>query len=660
MLSKSALVLLSALLLWPLASRAADTAPTACDVQWQITPRLDATPRHLAVTLSFDAGNRTRSSLQLPSRWAGVDDFGSFVTGLRSTDPQQSLDPVQGSAAERTVRHRPGERVVLQYQVSSPLPDADDKQPRSQTDTFRTRLGARWFQAFGQALLVLPGDVAEATPQRLCVDFNGLPEGSWWIGSHGASQGASAQFRVRGPLGLAVHAVYLGGDLQVRERRVDGKPVFTAMPPATFVASRSLPPISGSPTLATLPQPVQPPPIDAVAERVARLIEAERRFWRDPGADFQLVVLHPNHLPGGVGGGSYGGTAVHQAFVMHAPDDLRVPGQRFDFLVMHETLRSWIPDRFGPMAYTGRNDESARYWFSEGFADYYTHRILLNAGLWTLGDYAEALNRKIDRYRQSPVQRADNSQVATQFFADPALAELAHVRGELLALRWNNALRAKGQPGLDAVMRQLLLPAAQAQRQGPMSKPLVTHRLLAALRGKLGESPLHDQTQFIDQGATFELTDTSLGPCFKLGKADAAAGAAADSPRYLAVADGLVQPRCRAWAGIGGDVVDPLASAAAAEEDDAPALATTRTVKVCKKVKGKKAKVCKTTVVKTKAGQAGHAAAAKSGHGGKLAKAGKGGKSAKGTSGKRRASAAKPGSSGKKTKPKPVKRHAAR
>jgi hypothetical protein len=649
MLSKLALVLLSAPLLWPLSSQAADTPAAACDVQWQITPHLDASPRHLAVTLSFDAGNRTRSSVQLPSRWASVDDFGNFVTGLRSTDAQQSLDPVQGAAAERTIRHRPGERVVLQYQVTSPLVDADDNQPRSQTDTFRTRLGARWFQAFGQALLVLPNDSNEATPQRLCVDFNGGPEGGWWIGSHGAQQGAGASFRLRGPLSLAVNAVYLGGDLQVRERRVDGKPVFTVMPPAGRPSA--LPAASSAGT----PAPQSPPTIDTVAERAARIIEAERHFWRDPGADHQLVVLHPNHLSSG----SYGGTAVHQALVMHAPDDLRVPGQRFDFLVMHETLHGWIPDRFGPMAYTGRNDESARYWFSEGFTDYYTHRILLNAGLWTLGDYAEALNRKIDRYRQSSMQRVDNQQLAARFFADPAVAELAYARGELLAQRWNNALRAKGQPGLDPVMRQLLLPAAQAQRQGPMSKPLVTHRLLAALRGKLGESPLHDQTQFIDQGATFDLTDTSLGPCFKL-----APGGAGEAPRYQAVADGLLQPRCRAWAGIGGDAADPQAAQAVAEDDDAPAVATTRTVKVCKKVKGKKAKVCKTTVVKTKAGKAGAAAhSGKAVKGGKAAK-GKGAKAGKAASGKHKAGSksgsTQASSGGKKTKPKPAKRHAAR
>jgi len=599
---KLVLACLAACLLSPATGHAADAA---CDLQWQITPHLDVAPRHLAVRLSFDAGNRTRSSLQLPGSWAGVDDFGAQITGLRAADGDQSVEPAPDTAAERTVRHRPGERVVLHYQVGSPLADADDAQPRSQADTLRTRLGAHWFQAFGQALLVLPTDLDQRTPQRLCLDFDGLPEGSWWLGSLGAQRGASAQFRWRGTASQAVNAVYLGGDLQVRERRVDGKAVFTAMPP---VVSTVVP-----------PQGPFKPGIDSVADRVAQLVEAQRRFWRDPGSDFQLVVLHPNHEASE----RYAGTAVQQALVMHAPQDLSVPGERFDFLLTHELLHLWIPDRFGPIAYQGRQDEAARYWFSEGFTDYYTHRVLLNAGLWSLDDYAGSINRKLERYRRSPALRADNLQVAASVFTDPAMAELPHARGELLALRWNTALRARGQLGLDSVMRGLMLPAAQAQRQGPLSKPLITHKLLAALRPALGETPLHDLSLFIDQGQPFELGDATLGPCFRL-----APDAPADQPRYQAVADGLLQPRCRAWVGIGGDAPDPNAGWAEAETGG------TRTVMVCRKVKGKKAKVCKPAVVKAKALKAGakHTASGKGKH-----KAGKG-----------KAAAA----SGKKAKPK--------
>lgn len=619
MSDKLVLILLALVACCPALVRAADAQ--ACDVQWRVTPRLDAEPRHLDVSLSFDAGTRSRSTVVLPSRWAGVDDFGASIAELRAADPGQAVEAVAGKPAERSIRHRPGERVLLQYQVRSPIADIDAAQPRSQADLFRTRLGARWFEAFGHGMLATVADLPEGTPARLCIDFDGLPENSWWIGSHGALQGSAARLRLQGSQSLATHAVYLGGELQVRERRVDGKPLFVALPPqAAFAAS-----------------------IDAVADRAAQLIDAQRRFWREPGADHQLLVLHPNHQAEG-----FGGTSVHQALVMHAAANLAVPGDLFDVLVTHEVLHRWFPDRFGPLAYQGRDDEAARYWFSEGFTDHYTHRILVNAGLWTLADHARVLNAKIERYRQLPDLRADNQRVASQFFSDPGLAELAYERGEWLALRWHAALRAHGHPGLDAVMRQLMLPPAQAQRQGPMSKPLVTHRLLAALRPTLGETPLRDLSSYIDQGQPFEFTDATLGPCFKL------VTRAGEAPRYQPAADGLQQHGCRGWMSIGGDAVDPDASAGPL---GATAAATST---VCRKVKGKKAKVCKTVVVR--AGRADKAAAAA--QGGKAGKAGKSNKATKGKAGSGRSAAGAKGKAtsgnGKKTRPKPVQRSTAR
>ena len=39
--------------------------------------------------------------------------------------------------------------------------------------------------------------------------------------------------------------------------------------------------------------------------------------------------------------------------------------------------------------------EAAGYWLSEGFTNYLTHRLLLRAGVWTLRDYAAAMNEVI-------------------------------------------------------------------------------------------------------------------------------------------------------------------------------------------------------------------------------------------------------------------------
>lgn len=629
-------------------------AANECDIAWQITPLLGASPRHLSVTLRFNAGTRSRTELQLPQAWAGVDDYANHLIDLRSSNPLHAIEPVAGQPLKRVIQHRPGEAVALSYRITSPIKDADATTPRGHRDSYRTLLGARWFQVFGHALLAVPAtNTSDTATQRLCMDFEGLDATGWWANSHDVRQNSSMQIRFKGSVEQMRHAVYLGGDLQLRERRVEGRPVFSVMPPATPLTSFA-------------------PSIDALADRVAQLIAAQRSFWRDHEFPHQLVVLQPNHSPRG----NYGGTAVHQAFVMHASNDLQVPGASFDHLVTHELLHTWIPMRFGPMTYTGRDDEALRYWFSEGFTDHYTHRLLVQSGLWTLADMAQALNAKIDRHRQSPALRADNAQVAANFFTDEAMGQLPYARGEWLALRWHAALRDKGHPGLDAVMRRLLLPAALAKPTGPLSKPLVTHRLLAELRPVLGEAPLADIANFVDKGQSFEFTDTTLGPCFKLerlsqpvwqlgfdratlqqrvmigvdpdGPAHAAGlrngmavrgtriynadvtqdvliqvpaddgqvrdiryrpiGAAMrEVLRYRPVAGGLEQATCRAW--MGGDASADDVAAAAISAKAATALAARKASPVASKKGGKK--VGKKAGKSDKSGQSGKTSKAK-------------------------------------------------
>jgi hypothetical protein len=258
----------------------------------------------------------------LPSRWAGVDDFGASIAELRAAEPGQAVEAVAGKPAERSIRHRPGERVLLQYQVRSPIADIDAAQPRSQADLFRTRLGARWFEAFGHGMLATVADLPEGTPARLCIDFDGLPENSWWIGSHGALQGSAARLRLQGSQSLATHAVYLGGELQVRERRVVARHCSSRCRHRPFAAS-----------------------IDAVADRAAQLIDASAASAR-AGA----WITNAGSAPQPPGRGLWRHVRP-PALVMHAAN-LAVPGDLLT-LVTHGCHR-WFPDRFGPLAYQAR------------------------------------------------------------------------------------------------------------------------------------------------------------------------------------------------------------------------------------------------------------------------------------------------------------------
>jgi len=63
----------------------------ACDIDWQITPRLDAPRRHLEVVASWRAGAGHATNLYLPRAWAGIDDFHAYIGRFRAQSDHQAF-----------------------------------------------------------------------------------------------------------------------------------------------------------------------------------------------------------------------------------------------------------------------------------------------------------------------------------------------------------------------------------------------------------------------------------------------------------------------------------------------------------------------------------------------------------------------------------------
>lgn len=456
-----------------------------CALLWQVSPRLDAQPRQLRVSLHFDSGTRSRTTLRLPGGWAGLDELAGPASGAAVDGPR--LRPVPGAPALRTVAHAPGERVQLHWRLTL---DALTGRGGS------AQAAAGWFAFSGQGVLPVPDELDERGTTSACVRLDGLGAGGRWASSHGSGEGSAALLRVppgATPLAVRVQqALYAGGALQAHTLSADGTPLTAVMP--TDAGWRF--------------------DVGALAQASAEALAGQRRFWaeREPSAPWLVLLLPAPDTPAGLD--SAGGTAWLQALALQAPTDLPLPGAAFDALISQALARAWLADRFGPLAHAGRGDEPMRAWFSEGWADFLAHRSLLREGRWTPEDYAAALNRKLMAYLDTPERALPQVQVAAGAATRPALAALPGARGEWLALHWHNALRQAGQPGLDALMRRLLVPPAMARREGPISAPLATHRLVAALRAVLGDQPLRDINRYIEQGEVFAFGPGSLGPCF--------------------------------------------------------------------------------------------------------------------------------------------------
>lgn len=463
----------------------ATAEPVGCALLWQVTALLDRQPRQLQVSLGFDPGTRTRTTLRLPGGWAALDEWTGASGNAAADGPR--LRPVPGAPTLRTVAHAPGARVQLHWQLT--LDAATGRGGSAQA-------GAGWFAFSGQGVLAMPDEIDERSATSACVRLDGLGADSRWASSHGSAEGSAALLRVApgaAPLAVRVQqALYAGGALQTHTRSADGSTLTAVMPADAGWRFEGA----------------------ALAQASAEALAAQRRFWaeREPSAPWLVLMLPAPAAPAGLD--STGGTAWWQALALQAPTDLPLPGANFDALISQALARAWLADRFGPLAHAGRGDEAMRAWFSEGWADFLAHRSLLREGRWTPDDYATALNRKLMAYLATPERGLPNAQVAVNAATEPALAALPGARGEWLALQWHHALRQAGQPGLEALMRRLLVPPALARREGPISAPLATHRLVAALRAVLDDQPLRDIQRYIEQGEVFNFGPGSLGPCF--------------------------------------------------------------------------------------------------------------------------------------------------
>ena len=504
--------------------------PAECALAWQVELLPDTQPQVLRVTLSFDAGGRTRSTLRLPAGWAAVDE-----SAENPADPR--LRPVPDDPTLRRVDHASGERVQLRWRHRLPA-GSNTAEP--------------WWLFSGQAVLPVPDDLDERTPALACIGLAGPAPAdggpSRWLSSHGIALGSTALWQLPAAGGglrsRVQQALYAGGAWQLQALTVEGQSLTVARP--------------DSPALGFA--------LPALAQAGSQALAAQRRHWGEtqPGPALMLWALPvagPATLSPPASPQAAWGSAWYQTGLVQAPAGLVPTQAALDGAVTQALARLWLLDRFGPLVQAGRDDEPLRRWFSEGVADFLAHQALLRDQRWSAADLASLYNHQIERWAgRNPAGLA-----AT----DPAALDAAAARGEWLALQWHGQLRAQGQPGLDSLMRRLLLAPAQARREGPISAPLATHRLLAALRARLGDLPLRELQRVVERGEPVWVYPDTLGPCFN---------PTMGAPLQVeARPQALQQAACQGWLGGGPQAGAALDRPAQALADKAsPQAATAR------------------------------------------------------------------------------------
>jgi predicted metalloprotease with PDZ domain len=423
----------------------------------------------LAIEVRFVGDADGKTVLDLPNEWGGRRDLYQSIRDLQIVGAGVAVSAPE--PAKRVVRHKPGAELRVRYRI---VQNWTGEPESSGANEYRPIVQANYFHLIGNAIFIVPQSESDVDEEaRATFAVTGLPRG--WSFASDLEHGAMGRTLTVSDI---VESVSVGGDFRVLKRgslrvAIRGKWSFTD---------------------------------DALVDRVKAIVASHLRFWNDPDEPFLVTVLPLKSKPGS---SSLGGTGRSDAFAFFATDN--ADSATLNRILAHEHTHTWIPRRIGSMP--DEKAEPADYWLSEGFTDFYTARLLIRDGIWSLDDYVQELNDALAAYSQSPVRTVPNSRIVADFWNDRDVEKLPYQRGQLLAIIWDARVRTAsgGARDLDDIMFAMKARAKAAGGKPPLASVLFGEEMKNA-----GVDVTGDLARFVGKGEAIVLPEDVFAPCGKV------------------------------------------------------------------------------------------------------------------------------------------------
>lgn len=430
------------------------------------TIRLDTTTtlHSFHVTLRMQGREDGTTKIYVPSEWGPASEL---QKNIKKVEVLNAI-VVEQSDQHLLLKHGPREDLVIHYTIQS-FPEYPVDSPN---DMFHPIIQDDFFQFYGNGLFFYPADLTEVE-RPVQLSWEGFPE-DWAIhNSYGTNQ-RKQSFWWRDSLWL--EAIFVGGDYRVHKIEVAEDPIYVAMRGNKWSFSD-----------------------EAYLDLLKKVITQQRKFWNDYDFDYFTVTLAPYMEDERYS--SYQGSGLRNAFALNATP--KVGLKNFEYLFSHELMHEWI----GLQIKTA-DPEAFRYWFSEGFTDYFTYINMRECGLIDDAGYLKQMNNVIKKYYTSKVREASNEILAANFFTDYSnYGKLAYDRGCIFAMftDWKIRIESEGRYTLKDVMQEFLRVCRSGEQR------LTDELFLKTVNAHL-QSPIDDYFQkYIQQGQIIPLEDWMLG-----------------------------------------------------------------------------------------------------------------------------------------------------
>lgn len=395
-------------------------------ISYEVSPSFQNGEAKLTITLLFKTDKTGETKINLPNDFAGQEQFYKGIQNVKVKTPNANLADTDKPEIKK-ITHLPNEKITIEYDLIQDWignPSSGDGSVNA-GGGYRPVIKKNYFHFLGIAAWIVPS-YALKSDFKTSIVWKDFPK-DWNIAnSFGANQ---TQQTFRANYSSFLSSVFVGGDFRINQRIIRGKPIYTA--------------VRGKWNFSDM----------EFSDSVQKILEMERVFWNDFNYPHYLVTLLPLEL-GQDQRISIGGTGLTNSFATFIAESPQVKIDGISFLIAHEYFHNWNTKGFGGL----KQPEGLLYWFSEGFTDFYTYRLLHRAGMYSSENYVARYNNFIKDYYLSKARNEKNQRIADEFFTDFDLGKLPYRRGFLLATKWNKVIRkqSNGKKTLDNVMLSIL------------------------------------------------------------------------------------------------------------------------------------------------------------------------------------------------------------